>query len=90
MDAAVKVRGRRTEQSRDQMAKLANELADITDGKVHVEGKDGNYSDDDAILRTRMPFHLPHEGSNFLEFENVADQLQEVYSRFVQDGKIDA
>jgi len=44
----------------------------------------------DAILRTKMPFHQPHEGSSLLEFDNVADQLQEVYSRFLKDGKIKA
>lgn len=88
VDASVKVRGSRTEESREQMQALVSELADMTDGKVQVEGKDGKLSDDDAILRTRMPFDLPHEGSNFLDFDNVSDQLQEVYSRFVQDGKI--
>lgn len=90
VDAAVKVKGRRTDESKEQMHELANELADLTDGKVQVEGKDGKLSDEDAILRTRMPFDLPHEGSNFLDFDNVADQLQEVYSRFVKDGKINA
>jgi hypothetical protein len=45
-------------------------------------------TDEDAILRTRMPFALAHEGGYLLEFENVADQLQEVYVRFVKDGKI--
>jgi len=90
VDASVKVKGRRTEESREHMKALAGQLADLTDGKVQVEGKDGKLSDDDAILRTRMPFNLPHEGSNFLEFDNVADQLQEVYSRFVADGKISA
>ena len=88
VDASVKIRGRRTEESRENMRLLAGELADLTDAKVQVEGKDGKLSDEDAILRTRMPFNLPHEGSNFLEFENVADQLQEVYTRFVADGKI--
>jgi len=70
------------------MHELASELADMTDGKVQVEGRDGKVSNDDAILRTKMPFDLPHEGSNFLDFANVADQLQEVYSRFMTDGKI--
>ena len=37
-----------------------------------------------------MPFHLPYEGSNLLEFDNVSDQVQEVYARFVKDGKIKA
>lgn len=90
VDAAVKVKGRRTEESKERMQELANGLADLTDGKVQVEGKDGKLSDEDAILRTRMPFNLPHEGSNFLDFDNVADQLQEVYARFVKDGKIAA
>lgn len=90
VDATVKIRGRRTQESRQRMGALANELADLTEGKVQVEGKDGKVSDDDAILRTRMPFDLAQEGSNFLEFDNVADQLQEVYSRFVRDGKIPA
>jgi hypothetical protein len=90
VDASVKVRGRRTEKSKERMQKLANELADLTDGKVLVEGSDGKFSDEDAILRTRMPFNLPHEGSNLLDNNNVADQLQEVYTRFVNDGKISA
>jgi hypothetical protein len=88
VDTSVKVRGKRTEESRTKMRQLATELADMTDAKVQVEGKDGKLSDDDAILRTRMPFDLPHEGSNFLEFDNVSDQLQKVYARFVEDGKI--
>lgn len=88
VDATVRVRGRRTEESKANLKKLANELDDITDGTVQVEGKDGRLSNGDAILRTTMPFDLPHEGSNLLDFNNVADQLQEVYSRFVQDGKI--
>ncbi|ADV13009.1 hypothetical protein [Mesorhizobium ciceri] len=88
VDASVKVRGRRTEESKANLKKLANDLADITDGTVQVEGRDGKLSDGDAILRTNMPFDLPHDGSNLLDFNNVADQLQEVYSRFVRDGKI--
>jgi hypothetical protein len=90
VDASVKVRGRRTEESQQNMRQLASELADMTDGKIQVEGKDGKLSEEDAVLRTRMPFNLPHEGSNFLEFDNVSDQLQEVYRRFVADGKINA
>ncbi|MEY9748611.1 hypothetical protein ABIF65_007985 [Bradyrhizobium japonicum] len=82
VDASVKVRGSRTVESQEKMQELASELADMTDGKVQVEGKDGKLSDDDAILRTKI------EGSNFLDFENVADQLQEVYTRFKADGKI--
>jgi hypothetical protein len=88
VEASVKVRGRRTEESRVKLQSIANDLADASDAKVEIEGKDGRIVDGDAILRTRMPFHLPHEGSNLLEFDNVADQLQEVYSRFVKDGKI--
>lgn len=90
VEATVKVRGRRTEESRAKLQSIANDIADQSDAKVEIEGKDGRIIDGDAILRTRMPFHLPHEGSNLLEFDNVADQLQEVYSRFVADGKIKA
>jgi hypothetical protein len=90
VDASVKVRGKRTTESRVKLRELANDLADLTDAEVRVEGKDGKMSDGDAILRTRMPFNLPHEGSNLLEFDHVADQLQEVYTRFVKDGKIKA
>lgn len=90
VEASVKVRGRRTEESRKKFLAIANDLADESDAKVQIEGKDGQIVDGDAILRTRMPFHLPHEGSNLLEFDNVADQLQEVYARFVKDGKIKA
>lgn len=90
VDASVKVRGSRTEESRKIFQAIANDLADESDAKVQVEGKDGKIVDGDAILRTRMPFHMPHEGSNLLEFDNVADQLREVYVRFVKDGKIKA
>ena len=90
VEASVKVRGRRTEESRKKFQAIANDLADESDAQVQIEGKDGQIRDGDAILRTRMPFHLPHEGSNLLEFDNVADQLQEVYARFVKDGKITA
>jgi hypothetical protein len=90
VEASVKVRGRRTEESRKKFQAIANDLADASDAKVEIEGKDGRVLEGDAILRTKMPFHLPHEGSNLLEFDNVADQLQEVYSRFVKDGKIKA
>ena len=90
VEASVKVKGRRTAATRAQLRNIANDLDDMTDAKVQIEGKDGKISDGDAILRTRMPFHLPHEGSNLLEFDNVSDQLQEVYVRFVSDGKITA
>lgn len=90
VDASVKVRGRRTEESRKKFQAIANDLADESDAKVQIEGKDGQIVDGDAILRTKMPFHMPHAGSNLLEFDNVADQLQEVYARFVKDGKIKA
>jgi hypothetical protein len=90
VDASVKVKGRRTETSKAKLREIANDLSDLTDAKVQIEGKDGSISDDDAILRTRMPFEVAHDGSNLLEFDNVADQLQEVYSRFVRDGKLEA
>jgi hypothetical protein len=90
VEATVRVRGRRTEESKAKLQNIANDLADMSDAKVQIEGKDGRVIDGDAILRTRMPFDLPHEGSNLLEFDNVADQLQEVYARFVKDGKIKA
>jgi hypothetical protein len=87
-EASIAVRGRRTEASKRKMRELVDQIADESDAKIQVEGKDGQISDGDAILRTRMPFNVPHDGSSLLDFENVADQLQEVYSRFVLDGKI--
>lgn len=90
VEAAVKVRGKRTVESREKLRQLAEDLADLTDDKVQIEGKDGKLSDEDAILRTRMPFNQPLPGSSILEFDNVATQLQLVYSRFVQDGKIES
>lgn len=90
VDASVRVRGSRTEESREMFQAIANDLADESDAKVQIEGKDGKIVDGDAILRTRMPFDMPYEGGNLLAFNNVADQLQEVYARFVKDGKIKA
>lgn len=90
VDAAVKVRGKRTAESRAKIREIATEVADMTDAEVRIDGKDGTVRDGDAILRVRMPFSIPQDGSNLLEFDNVADQLQEVYSRFVKDGKISA
>ncbi len=88
VDASVRVRGRRTQESKAKLKELTNELADLTDGTVLIEGKGGKISDGDAILRMTMPFELSQSGSNLLDFNNVADQLQTVYSRFVQDGMI--
>jgi hypothetical protein len=88
VDATVKIKGRRTEESKRKIRELANALDDMSDTDVQIEGKDGTLKDGDAILRTKMPFSVPHEGSTILDFDNVADQLQTVYRRFVEDGKI--
>ena len=90
VEASIKVRGTRTEASKQALREIVNDVADLTDAKVQIEGKDGKISDGDAILRTNMPFDAPYDGSNLLEFDNVADQLQEVYMRFVKDRKITA
>lgn len=89
-EAVVKVQGSRTEESRRNFQAIANDLADESDADVRIEGKDGRITNGDAILRTRMPFNQSYDGSNLLEFDDVANQLQEVYTRFVKDGKIKA
>ena len=61
VDATVKVRGSRTKASKAKLQSIANDLADMSDAKVQIEGKDGRVKDGDAILRTNMPFNLPHE-----------------------------
>lgn len=88
VDATVKVRGTRTEASRDRMRNLASELDSMTEGKITVEGKDGRITDRDVVLRTKMPFAIEKDGSHLFDFDNVADQLQTVYKRFVEDGLI--
>lgn len=90
VDATVKVRGTRTDESRKKMADLAKDLDGITEGKISVEGKDGKISDKDVMLRTNMPFNHVKNGQMLLDFDNVADQLQTVYRRFVDDKKIKA
>lgn len=90
VDASVKVKGRRTAESREKFREIATEMADLSDAEVRIDGKDGTVRDGDAILRVRMPFSVPEDGSTLLEFDNVADQLQEVYRRFVADAKISA
>ena len=90
VDATVAVRGRRTESSKAKMKELVNEVADRDEGRVQIQAKDGVFSDGDAILRTRMPFDVPDPSATLLDFDNVADQLREVYSRFVRDGKLPA
>ena len=90
VDASVRVKGRRTQETSDRLKEIASSLADTSDSKLLVEGRDGRLSNDDAILRTRMPFQLAYKNGNLLEFDNVADQFQEVYSRYVNDGKIKA
>jgi hypothetical protein len=90
VEAEVKVRGRRTETSKDKLREIAGQIADTSDAEVTIEGKDGRVSNGDAILRTRMPFDIPQEGGRLMDFDHVADQLQTVYARFVADGKIKA
>ena len=89
-EASVSVRGKRTEASKQKMRELVDSVADDPGAIVQVEGKDGRLTNGDAILRVNMPFSVPQEGSTLLEFDNVADQLQVVYQRFVDDGKITA
>lgn len=90
VDATVKVRGTRTEESKAKMKDLASQLDGLTEGKITVEGKDGKMQDKDVILRTNMPFAIEKDGSSLLDFDNVADQLQIVYKRFVEDKLIKA
>lgn len=85
----VRVAGSRTNQSREKIRRIAHEIADTTDAQVTVEGKDGKIRASDVILRTDMPFEVPNDGGTLLDFDNVADQLQKVYIRFVEDQKID-
>jgi hypothetical protein len=88
VDASVRIKGTRTEQSKKIIQQLSNDLADRGDGKVEVTGKHGKVVDGDTILRTKMPFNQPLEGSSLLDFDDVAEQLREVYVRFVKDRKI--
>lgn len=89
VDASIRVQGKRTDNSKKELQNIASNLADITDGEIRIQGKDGTLTNGDVILRTNMPFNITHEGSNLLDFDNVADQIQEVYSRFVRDKKIE-
>ncbi|WP_298328803.1 hypothetical protein [Asticcacaulis sp.] len=89
-DTSFRIKGRRTNESRKRMKDIVNAAADTDLGEIRVEGKDFKMSHGDAILRTTMPFDQPYDGSNLLEFDNVADQLTKVYKRFVEDGKIKA
>lgn len=90
VNTSIKVRGRRTDHGRNAFRDVIKTVDGLADTKVEVEGKYGKSVNGEAILRTRMPFELPDEGGNLLLFDNVADQLHEVYSRFVKDGKISA
>jgi len=90
VDAQIKVKGTRTETSRAKLKELAKALDTVTEGKITVEGKDGKIIDKNLVLRTNMPFSIDQHGSNLLDFDNVADQLQKVYGRFVEDGLIEA
>lgn len=90
VDATVKVKGTRTDESKAKLAEIAKEMDALTDGKVGIEGKDGTITDADVILRTKMPFSPAADGSALLDFFGVSDQLQLVYKRFVEDKKIKA
>lgn len=90
VDAQIKVRGTRTEKSKAKLKELAKSLDTITEGKITVEGKDGKVIDKSLVLRTNMPFLVDKHGSALLDFDNVADQLQKVYGRFVEDKLIEA
>ena len=90
VDATVKVKGTRTEESKSKLAEIAKEIDAITDGSVGIEGRDGTITDADVILRTKMPFPPAADGSSLLDFFGVSDQLQTVYKRFVEDKKIKA
>ena len=90
VDASLKIRGTRTTNSRSVMNDLATAAAAIEGTTVHIAGKDGVMKDNDVILRVNMPFELANERKSLLDFDNVADQLQKTYLRFVEDKKISA
>lgn len=90
VDASIKVKGTRTESSKAKLKELAKSLDTVTEGKITIEGKDGKIIDKNLVLRTNMPFVIDKDGSTLLDFDNVSDQLQKVYTRFVEDGKIKA
>ncbi len=90
VDAQFKVKGKRTEQSRAKLKELAKSLDTMTEGKITVEGRNGKLIDKNLVLRTNMPFSVDQHGSVLLDFDNVADQLQKVYGRFVEDELIEA
>lgn len=87
-ETSFRIKGSRTSESKQKMKEIVNIAADSDLAEVKVEGKDFKMSQGDAILRTNMPFELPYPNSNLLDFDNVADQLQKVFTRFVEDRKI--
>jgi len=88
-EAEISIRGTRTDATLENVKRIASAISDETDAHIEVEGSMGKIRDGDAILRMRMPFEIANEGGTLLDFDNVADQIQKVYSRFVEDGKID-
>ncbi|QFQ88233.1 hypothetical protein F8A10_11995 [Paracoccus kondratievae] len=89
-EAEIRVKGARTEATLKNVKEIASAIADETDAHVEIEGKFGKIKDGDAILRMRMPFAVSNEGGTLLDFDNVAEQIQKVYLRFLEDGKIKA
>ena len=54
VDATVKIRGTRTEESKAKMKDLASQLDGLTEGKITVEGKDGRMQDKDVMATMHL------------------------------------
>ncbi len=76
------------EVDRTSMNHLGVALRNLDDGEVRLRAKDGTVQQDEARLKSRMPFRRIRKNGSLLELEHVLAQLLETHQRFSADGKI--
>ena len=68
---------------------IASAARDLPEGQVRAIGRDGKAKGTDLRLQTEMPFKRLRPNGALLDTLDARDQLMKVYTRFVEDGKID-
>ena len=76
--------------SRRAMDHLAVAARNLDDGEVRIRGRNGRISGNEARLHSAVQVKLVRANGHLLDFVDVHEQLENVHSRFLEEGRITA
>ena len=74
--------------SRGAMDDLAVAVRNLDDGEVRIRGRKGRISGNEARLHMPVRVKLVRDNGNLLDFVDVHEQLENVHSTFLEEGRI--